>query len=123
MIAAVLAVLVGSWTDPTRRQAVDERLRRIELGFADPFLDRKFELLRIDELVGESHHREHDGVPDDLDRRQVLGVARDELRDPRAARLTIASRNSAYARSPPLAGAGVGRFQYRSSFPPPSRSR
>ena len=47
----------------------------------------KFELRRVDELVGEAHHRQHDRVLDHFDGRQVLRVAQDELGDADAARL------------------------------------
>ena len=41
----------------------------------------------VDELVGEAHHRQHDRVVDHLDRREMLRVAQDELRDADAVRL------------------------------------
>ena len=84
----VFAVLVGVLRRiPIGREAVDERLRHVELRLADALGDRELELLGVDELVGEPHHRQHDRVLDHFHRREVLRVAQDELRDADASRL------------------------------------
>jgi hypothetical protein len=56
----------------------------------------------VDEFLRVTHQREHHRFADDFQRRKVLGVPQDDRRDAGKMGVLIASRRSAYARSPPL---------------------
>ena len=99
----VVAVLVGVLRRvPLRGQVVDQLQGHLELRRADSRRFGKREVGEIGQFVRETHHRQDDRVPDDLDGGQVLRVAEDHLRNPDFRRIRESPREGARRSDRPL---------------------